>query len=494
MRRILAFLAVAGLVALGTQGVAQAQGRDITRQPDGFLDVEANSEWTGLGVGNFDGNQADDLVFERTIVSGRGQVAGGERVFDVLFGPFEARAKGTTQGNRYRPAPGLTVRMKTDQASPLTVADLNGDGRDDFVFTQVEPTRAIERVRLAIVFGRDPEKFAGELKLGNGAAAEAWIEYSRPRLYSETSSLSSDVTARFGDVNGDGRMDAIIGTDPASARSGSLSVTDRSEIVVLLGRDTWQPGTRLAFGRPDADLAVMGIGPCYSSLVGVADVTGDGVDDIVAKSCKAVDGVAKQIQVLEGRADWQPEQDLHETWLSRDALWRVRTDWTSSAMNLPNYFLRDVNSDGFTDIAFSLDGTTHVWYGGTDLVRHQSLSRSNRVFLNASFGSLSYTRAWRPADLTGDGRKDLLLTKFAGASRDSGFGSLSGQPIYVFQDGRGADLLDVATAPSDAVWNDPSLVLWGMGDFNGDGHDDLLLGGRSVQDFFYPFVYGPVVR
>jgi hypothetical protein len=494
MRRIFVFLAVAGLVAFGTVGRASAQGRDITRQPDGILDVEANSEWTGLGVGNFDGNQADDLVFERASVNGRGQPVAGERVFDVLFGPFDARAKGTTPGNRYRPDAGLTIRMATDQATPLTVADIDRDGRDDFILTQVELTLATERVRLAIVFGRERTKFARELKLGFGATADATIEYSRPRLYSETSKLSSDVSVKFGDVNGDHQMDVIIGTDPASAKSGSLSVTDRSEIVVLLGSSVWQTGTRLTFDRAHADLAVMGIGPCYSSLVGVADVTGDGVDDIVAKSCKSIDGVAKQVQVLAGSTDWQPKQGYNETWLSRDAMWRVRTDWTSGAANLPNYFVRDVNSDGVADIAFSLDGTTHVWYGGPELVRHQSLSRSNRVFLNASFGSLSYTRAWRPADLTGDGRNDLLLTKFAGASRDSGFGSLSGQPIYVFQDGRGADLLDVSSAPSDAVWNDPTQVLWGMGDFNGDGLDDLLLGCRSVQDFFYPFVYGPIVK
>ena len=44
------------------------------------------------------------------------------------------------------------------------------------------------------------------------------------------------------------------------------------------------------------------------------------------------------------------------------------------------------------------------------------------------------------------------------------------------------------------LWNDPEKVLWGVGDFNGDGIDDILLGGRSVRDFFYPFVFGPFVK
>jgi hypothetical protein len=191
MRRIFLLLAIGGLAALGHGAAARAEGRDITRQPDGILDVEQNSEWTGLGVGNFDGNQADDLVFERTNVNRGGGVVTGERVFDVVFGPFDVRAKGTTPGNRYRPEPGMTVTMATDQSSPLTVADVNADGMDDFVLTQVDGNSAVERVRLAIIFGRERGSFPTRAWWASPTSPATASTTSSPRAASRSTAWPS---------------------------------------------------------------------------------------------------------------------------------------------------------------------------------------------------------------------------------------------------------------------------------------------------------------
>ena len=181
----------------------------------------ANSQFYGeytLVVRDFDGDGKPDLMF-----------VGGEE--GVLF--FKGNGDGTFQGRTIVTTHSAMTQagIKNLQASAATVADIDGDGKLDYVFASDREVYWIK---------------------GNGNGS-----FSAPRLIGTYPKASDGVTHVFvADVNGDGRMDVAI--------AGSIFVQSTTNNTFTLEENIgWGSDTE---------------------ILGIADFNGDGRPDLITRA------------------------------------------------------------------------------------------------------------------------------------------------------------------------------------------------------------------
>jgi hypothetical protein len=162
-----------------------------------------------------------------------------------------------------------------DSAWALVLADLDADGRPDAILPGFQQ-------------GGSQHVVAVLLRDGGGGFAPA-ITTDLSALFAGAPMYSPSAIAA-GDLDGDGRMDlaAYVGALPYPD-----TATSQGELVTLLGNGngSFRAGERLATG-PDESIMYLG-----TRVVAVADLDGDGVDDVAARS-----GLAAAVQVRLGRA------------------------------------------------------------------------------------------------------------------------------------------------------------------------------------------------
>lgn len=467
-------------------------------------------------VGDVNGDAMDDLVVEWVgtdeMVTGT-QTQGSARQFDVLVAPYLNTSQSATASFL------LTTEVVR---SPLSLVDVDGDGIKDIVFTSSELMGAYEAQRVSVVLGRRAWRAGGKAEvvdLGRAAAGDLTFE-RRAELGGQAALFGpgTTVTPAFADVNGDRSADLVLGLDSAfMANLEQLGAVlpagaGSSAVAVMFGGSQWEKAT--AF-RDDVVWSDLGV--CRLSLAGVADVTGDRVADIVARRCPG-SGLPDELRVVAGGAGILASTELAPVTLARP---RDLYDGTAEGGEGPNvpppapdpgrgyipsgggteptpffpapFFLEDVNGDAVRDIVLGFGANTHIWLGGPDVARKVARMQSDRVFVKAGYGHMSSTDGWRTADLDGDGRRDLLLTGTTGASAMLGSHCAANAGCVPGAAGRtsatgltsmkffktswaDAEVLDLDTDAPDAEWNDAQLTPWAMGDFNGDGRTDLLLG------------------
>ncbi len=327
-----------------------------------------------------------------------------------------------------------------------------------------------------------------------------------------------------------------------------LAAESPSHVLVFLNApalaDRSRTGLDLAPG--DEDVRIEGLGACdASSLLGTGEVTADGQTDIVVRRCPG-GGVPDMLGLVPGRRDWPAGLTIDGAVTARPDVLPPGPEPTAapgrpdpgvpgdpprgyvafspvpkSLFDRPAaFFIQDVNQDGVDDLGFGFSDKTHVWMGGRDLAARVKANRSNRVYLQAGFGGTSLSGSWRVTDITGDDVPDLILTQRGGAQEATADrpvpapivlgggqtdaaapGAIAGggstvltEPVKIYAGARTTrNILNLAEDEPDAIWQDPVLDLWLIGDFNGDGKDDLMMGspGQSAtsayQVYFGPF-------
>jgi hypothetical protein len=550
MRR---FVAVVGLLALALFPVlpARAAGPDVTRPGDGILRFcPAGYKCTARAVGDFNADRMDDLLFEVTRMGLNNSDAGAPRRFDLYLSPYVPDTSPGRDASRDRRGANVVQFFLEGGQSldPVTVADINADGRADLVFPRAGlggdngvggglanlRSKAhlgggadgnLSNDRATVVLGRN-SGWGKRYKL-DGVAEAAGILHVQGEptdfdaIGTRPMELSANTVAlQSADLNQDGRPDLIMAVDgqfiEVSSR-GMASLHQRSVVHVQWGRGAL-PG-RVAF-KPD--LTVVDLGACNLGLAGVGDVTGDGQADLVLRRCK-VAGSPPQLRVLAGRRDWPASitadgiplgggPDLVPT-PTPIAPEPTEEPPPPSGGYLPSgsgevtmpaqVRLQDVSGDGVLDIALEFAGKTHLWFGGPAIVDRVATSRTHGAYLKAGYGALPLTRSWRTVDLDADGRKDLLLSKSidpallqcpAGACQATVKPDANGRPVYLYTGAHATRrVVDLELDTADAVWNDPANVIWALGDFNADSKDDLLMGSSpGAFDSVYTLVFGPI--
>ncbi len=232
--------------------------------------------------------------------------------------------------------------------SGVKAADLTGDGQPDLVVVNYQSNTV-------------------NVFLGNGDGT-----FQPPTTLVDTG--RSPYAVQVADLNGDGRPDIIVAN------------RDSDSVGVFLGNGdgTFQPMQSYSVG--------IGSGPV---AVYVADLTGNGIDDIVT-----ADRFSNQVSVLMGNGDgtFQPVQTY------------------SVGMQPHGIYVADVNGDGIPDLIVANQGnlndeSQYPGSVGVLLGNRNGTFQPMQTFLTGGFGAADVAAV----DVNGDGRPDLVVVNAFGS-------------------------------------------------------------------------------
>jgi len=312
------------------------------------------------------------------------------------------------------------------------VGDLNEDGFDDVIVgANYADTNGVDSGMARVYSGKD------------GAIIYTFIGDDRYTYFGES-------VASAGDVNGDGLNDVIIGIegdDSFGANSGTVRVysgKDGSEIHRFFGEKSMD-----LFGE---------------STDGVGDVNNDGFDDLIVGT----------------RGD-----DTNGTWSGKAQIFSgfdgsvihsFYGEYSYFVLGVSVAGVGDVNGDGFDDVIVgakgddtkgSSSGSARV-YSGKDGTQLYKFYGSEADHLGISVSGLG--------DFNGDGFHDVAV----GADRESSGLSYNGS-VHIYS---GKDGVELFTINGENPSGNFGRSVAGIGDINGDGINDLIVGSNDINDHY----------
>jgi hypothetical protein len=278
-----------------------------------------------------------------------------------------------------------------------------------------------------------------------------------------------------GDINGDGRADLIVGaTNLSDMFDGGPD--DSGRTFALYNNGTRRLGVVDLF-TTTADLEVRSwLNQQHSGAAFAAsDLNGDGARDLVIGASGAP-GVTGTVFIFSGGAGLSGVRTLSPT---MQANYRIVSHQDTSSFGSENALAAgQLNGSGPDDLVVAEGaatvagrvgaGAVYVFFGSNNLPAlwdMRVLSPSLTIegpSANADLGEVAV------ADVNGDGQLDLIAR--------------SAITVYVFFGPLSPGVIDLATTPASAAFDNLSFGALAAGDVDGDGKADLIVGdGNQVQ-------------
>lgn len=349
--------------------------------------------------------------------------------------------------------------------------DLDGDGRDDFVFISGEGTLCTELIVL-------PSSLIDSTNINPGML-ELAIRYTNiPTLLNASNAdcLRPQLVENIGDLNADGVSDLWVQTIDINGYAEPEYTN-----LILFGRT--EPA------RIDVISASKGIGFILDSgQVGAAgDVNGDGADDIVITDYTySMESNTSTISVLAGSGTLDDHAGINS---SPDLQRLFSKEYEDGFVLLAQS--GDLNGDGFDDlqlISFTSKFSTSIIYGQSRFDNNPLQDTDASTEDSMSLCKSSFCLVSPAGDIDADGYEDVFLSilPFSDGNDDAGsnfqilFGSAQGLEVEDLSRSR-------VTIIHSGLNEDffPSIAL--AGDINGDSIADIAISGDS-QNFY--ILYG----
>ncbi len=406
--------------------------------------------------------------------------------------------------------------------SVSSAGDVNGDGYDDLI--------------VGALFGDDGGTNAGEAYVVFGSASGFGSDVGGRQVIDLTTLSAAQgfiiqgdavgdeagiSVSSAGDVNGDGIDDVIVGADRNTDGDAGGAA------YVVFGSDSGF-GSDVG-GRQVIDLTTLSAargfviqGHAAGDLAGgsvssAGDINGDGYDDLIVGAAGGDDGgsEAGEAYVVFGTAsgfgvDVGGRQVIDLTTLSAAQGFIIQGDASGDTAGISVSSAGDVNGDGIDDLVVGADGggdggikagEAYVVFGtafgfGTDVGGRQVIdlttldSGQGFIIQGDTAYDLAGISVSSAGDVNGDGFADIVVGAFGG---DDG-GTTAGEAYVIFGTASGfgtnvggRQVIDLTTLGAargfiirgDAAGDSAGTSVSSAGDINGDGYDDLIVGGPS---------------